>query len=51
MTVSELLERIDSHELTEWMIYYKIEQTPEEKKEDPKDLSKKLMETFAGIKR
>mgnify|MGYP007071694533 CR=1 FL=1 len=50
MTVSELLERVDSHELTEWMTYYRIEQEPKEEKPDPGKLSENLKKQFAGMK-
>ena len=51
MTVRELLERVDSYELTEWMTYYKINSEPKEEKEDPQKLSENLKKQFMGIKK
>lgn len=50
MTVSELLDRLDSHELTEWMIHYRIESEPKDDKPDAQTLSENLKKQFMGIK-
>jgi hypothetical protein len=57
MTVSDLLSKTDSRELTEWMVYYKLKNDDYEnmksgKKEESKEsLGNQIKASMAGYKR
>lgn len=57
MTVSDLLSKTDSRELTEWMVYYKLKNDDYEKlksgkKEESKEsLANQIKASMAGYKR
>jgi hypothetical protein len=57
MTVSDLLHKTDSRELTEWMVYYKLKNDDYEnmksgKKEESKEsLGNQIKASMAGYKR
>lgn len=54
MTVSELLNRVDSHELSEWMCFFKIEKDmidehrndSKKKKHNPDEVAKQVKSAF-----
>ncbi len=48
MTVSDLLERTDSAELTEWRAYFKAENTKPEP--EPETVADKIKQAFMGRK-
>jgi len=51
MTVWELLKKCHSRELTEWMIYFQMEneKIKSNKEQSPEDLSLKLKAAFGGM--
>lgn len=50
MTVRQMLNNLDSRELSEWMAYFRIENEPkkQEKKDEEKALAEKLKLAFKG---
>lgn len=56
MTVRELLEKADSKELTEWMVYYKLKNEDYEKmrggkQESSEAVGNKILASLVGLKR
>lgn len=49
MTVRQLLSNIDSRELSEWIAYYKLRETPEERK--PRGLDDQIKTALKSRKR